>query len=361
MLSRSVSSSSSTNSNGSRPFFERYQKLVGSVASGVGASKSRSASLFEGTSRSRPADTPSPTFTSFVSPLIDSPPMSRLPITSSSMNVRPDDEFAYSSKSHTSPGSPHSHDSRSTGSSLQPTQTTSSSLYSNSPRSRKLSLADDVPVRLTASQSTPSHLASYVEASAARTNLCLPEPVTPKSRARNASGKSRKNLDACLEDLRLMTDEEEGEDDILDDFYGSSYDEDDSVRTPRAPTAGGSGERRLPHSRSSPAIASPTMVPKPVAPPPRPSHRKCTTCRVEFPELQTQRSGDGQRFCRPCYADRFLPKCRKCREPIEGGAVTSSDGKVVGKVRSQPSLALADTAAVSSALLLVFPVLGAIP
>lgn len=45
-----------------------------------------------------------------------------------------------------------------------------------------------------------------------------------------------------------------------------------------------------------------------------------------------QKAGDGQTFCKGCYAERYLPKCRKCRKAIEGGAVTSSDGKVLGKV-----------------------------
>lgn len=59
----------------------------------------------------------------------------------------------------------------------------------------------------------------------------------------------------------------------------------------------------------------------------------CTTCRRACSQPEIQRAGDGQTFCRPCYADRFLPKCRKCKLPIEGGAVASSDGKVLGKVR----------------------------
>lgn len=41
---------------------------------------------------------------------------------------------------------------------------------------------------------------------------------------------------------------------------------------------------------------------------------------------------DGQSFCRECYAQLYLPKCRKCRLPIEDKAIGSEDGKVKGKV-----------------------------
>lgn len=41
---------------------------------------------------------------------------------------------------------------------------------------------------------------------------------------------------------------------------------------------------------------------------------------------------DGQSFCSECYAQLYLPKCRKCRLPIEDKAIGSGDGKVKGKV-----------------------------
>lgn len=60
---------------------------------------------------------------------------------------------------------------------------------------------------------------------------------------------------------------------------------------------------------------------------------KCTTCRSLLPVNQQMTSGDGgQVFCKPCYEERFLPKCRKCSKAISGGSVASSDGKVSGKV-----------------------------
>lgn len=102
---------------------------------------------------------------------------------------------------------------------------------------------------------------------------------------------------------------------------------------------GNPSSNNLPEATSSPP--PPRPPPKQGEPqrPQEPTRRTpltfstCTTCREGFEEWETQRSGDGQTFCLPCYADRFLPKCRKCRLPIEGGAVTSSDGKVAGKVR----------------------------
>lgn len=39
-------------------------------------------------------------------------------------------------------------------------------------------------------------------------------------------------------------------------------------------------------------------------------------------------------FCTECYANLYLPKCRKCRKAIEGKAIGSGDGKVKGKVRT---------------------------
>ncbi|PLW08201.1 hypothetical protein PCASD_23259 [Puccinia coronata f. sp. avenae] len=36
-------------------------------------------------------------------------------------------------------------------------------------------------------------------------------------------------------------------------------------------------------------------------------------------------------FCSGCYAELYLPKCRKCAQPIERGAVTDRVGKVLGK------------------------------
>lgn len=36
-------------------------------------------------------------------------------------------------------------------------------------------------------------------------------------------------------------------------------------------------------------------------------------------------------LCMPCYRERYLPQCRKCKEPIEGRAIGSGDGKVRGR------------------------------
>ncbi|ORY88847.1 hypothetical protein BCR35DRAFT_262950 [Leucosporidium creatinivorum] len=102
---------------------------------------------------------------------------------------------------------------------------------------------------------------------------------------------------------------------------------------PRAPAA-------LPYSHSSPTLTSRT-APSPIngsslsnesrtAPLAAPAER-CTTCRKGVSGNEMQKGGDGHVFCRTCYAERFLPDCRRCRRKIEGGAVTSSDGKVAGK------------------------------
>jgi hypothetical protein len=135
---------------------------------------------------------------------------------------------------------------------------------------------------------------------------------------------------------------------------GADDKREDPMTTPKASTSS-----RMPTSRSTPALAA-KMPPPPMnlppsgsvpdlcavasrsgssastssssKPAPSSAPKSCTTCRRPLlSRSDSQLSGDGQPFCRPCFADRFLPKCRKCQKAIEGGAVTSSDGKVVGK------------------------------
>lgn len=150
------------------------------------------------------------------------------------------------------------------------------------------------------------------------------------------------DLDEVLEDLRLMTEENQEEPAVLDQFFGRPGDEyEDRAPPPRLPI--------LPYSQSSPTLMSAT-IPSPInagapstssrgvdrlasKPTPAPTER-CTTCRKPVAGADLQKGGDGHLFCRSCYNERFLPECRRCRKKIEGGAVTSSDGKVAGKVRS---------------------------
>lgn len=131
----------------------------------------------------------------------------------------------------------------------------------------------------------------------------------------------------------------------MDDFFSEEEEGDDNdalALTPRPFKRG-----TMPSSRSTPSIPSASMNASASMSSALNSRlsrdgrkddsRQCTTCRRSHKEWQIQRAGDGQVFCRPCYADRFLPKCRKCTKAIEGGAVTSSDGKVTGKVGSRVS------------------------
>lgn len=139
-----------------------------------------------------------------------------------------------------------------------------------------------------------------------------------------------------------MTEEDQEEPAVLDQFFGRPSDEyEDRAPPPRLPI--------LPYSQSSPTLMSAT-IPSPInagtpstsssgfdrlasKPTPAPTER-CTTCRKPVAGADLQKGGDGHLFCRSCYNERFLPECRRCRKKIEGGAVTSSDGKVAGKVRS---------------------------
>lgn len=181
-------------------------------------------------------------------------------------------------------------------------------------------------------------------------------------------------LDGYLNHLRFGSEESHegnGAQGFLDEQYASRrYSRGEGKREDPMTTPKASSSSRMPTSRSTPALA--TGVPAQAGVPPsgsvpdfslassssaarggtassssttptaasssssvpKPSSRthSCTTCqRSLLSRSEIQCSGDGQPFCRPCFADRFLPKCRKCQRAIEGGAVTSSDGKVVGK------------------------------
>lgn len=59
----------------------------------------------------------------------------------------------------------------------------------------------------------------------------------------------------------------------------------------------------------------------------------CDSCNQSI-KIGNPVERDGQSFCNECYAQLYLPKCRKCRLPIEDKAIGSGDGKVKGKVSS---------------------------
>ncbi|GAA5951069.1 hypothetical protein JCM8115_005046 [Rhodotorula mucilaginosa] len=180
---------------------------------------------------------------------------------------------------------------------------------------------------LTASYSSPADLAG----------LTVPStPASYTSRPRDDPA-SPSGLDACLADLQLLAEDDavvdEGAAGLMIRGFGDTQDAHSPILgteqqppqplTARSPTP---RSRRLPTRQDSFEIR---QVPSHLA------HQDSITCAVCRAPLATaddlRRAGDGQAFCRPCYADRFLPKCRKCCKPIEGGAVTSSDGKVTGK------------------------------
>lgn len=388
-LSRSVSSTSSLSSSvGSKPrqlpFFEKYQQLVGKAGAGSTASIDTKASSFSQSNNSKllssgvqtPPLTPSPIFapnlSSSPSPSqVAFPPQRQQHNSNASSDSRRQGSVESRSLSRqgvgresvtelpyaSSIGSRSQSSSSRRGAGLS--ETPSSSILSSSPpRSRKISIPAPRALReptvdfssstssslnsnsdnrntIKASQSTPSKLSGYASNGGGH------------QRGRTGPKGSAGALDACLEDLLKMTNDGEEQDDGIS-FYGrdsfeSSYNnsqhhhhhhhhtEDTSqVSTPRPPK-----RTPLPHSQSTPSISS-TATPPLFAlnnKPPRPQSSQCTTCRKTVREAEIQKAGDGQVFCRPCYAERFLPKCRKCKLPIEGGAVASSDGKVLGKVR----------------------------
>ncbi|GAA6031740.1 hypothetical protein JCM8097_001963 [Rhodosporidiobolus ruineniae] len=412
-LSRSVgSTTSSASASSSRlPFFEKYQKQYGASGSnggnmagvGAGMGMPRSGTMDNLASTAR-GGSPSPRLTPAGLPYAPiRSPTSPLPTSSSAPNLgipafaRQDSLPIHYQQRQPSPGPPsHSSrsDSRDTDFPPDLTQThrrqetpESSVLSSSPPRSRKASIPDrgpsprpppaeplppaPLPVRKTSlassassdylaydrregvkpSQSTPANLSSYA---------APPRPGVPPRKD------SAAELDACMEDLRLVADGRTGTpppqsrsrngDSSRRDSYGRPRGgvQDDPLATPKATTPA-----RMPTSRSTPALSGGERLPPPVGSAsltpsgsvpslssssstsssrPSPSSipsspsQSCTTCRRPLPSRSDiTLSGDGQPFCRPCFADRFLPKCRKCRRAIEKGAVTSSDGKIEGK------------------------------
>lgn len=186
-----------------------------------------------------------------------------------------------------------------------------------------------------ASQSTPNSLAGMARSGAAQDN-----------RLRGATKpKTRRELDECMEDLRIMTedDDRDGGAALLNEFFverpqskwAGTSDPRSTVKPPRLPfnqpPASNAGLTTSPslaalRSNSSNSVARPQAVPTR-----RPTNVACSACHKLFDPASATLSGEQMPFCRPCYADRFLPRCRKCNEPITGGAVSSSDGKVAGK------------------------------
>ncbi|GAA5967478.1 hypothetical protein JCM11641_000559 [Rhodosporidiobolus odoratus] len=416
-MSRSVGSNHSQSSSSSSrlPFFERYQKQYGSgggpsgnmAGVGVGTtSMSRSAALDNMAPSYRGGGSPSPRLAAAGFPFAPTrSPTAPFPASSSAPSLSvpayhrqdsapPDFPQSYPAPPlnrarQPSPGPPFQRNDRSdsrdsdflaSSSAASPSvaafthqrqDTPESSIHSSSPpRSRNISFSDRAaptppptqplpqPPSRTPSQ-TSSNSSNYLPYH--RRETIKPSQSTPvdlssyaAKRKNSASGSGSNALDACLEDLRLLSgegdpDEVDGAQSMLDDFFagkktdsyghsGVGGTEHDPLATPKAtrmPTsrstpalAGGVNARTaLPASGSVPASLSSTTSSSRVKP-----AKSCTTCSRPLPSSHdVQLSGDGQPFCRPCFADRFLPKCRKCRKAIEGGAVTSSDGKVVGK------------------------------
>ncbi|GAA6002048.1 hypothetical protein JCM10207_003051 [Rhodosporidiobolus poonsookiae] len=403
-LSRSVGSNASSASSSRLPFFERYQKQYGpgvgqqngSGLAGVGAggmTRSGTMETFSPPSKhggspsprlASPGFSPTPSFqssgfpfpSSNSAPNLNHPPSQRqdsLPQTRSYRQL-PSQAQQDPMRGHTPPAGLAQLRAQAGNSSPQ-----------DASRSRKVSLkergmsphppAPSAPHRATPSQSSSasSNYLPYDRRDSASLKASQSTPADLSSYARATPPPPRKdstssNLDACLEDLRILTDENDrdsGAQALIDDFiagrrgsYGlDSSDGGDPLATPKAATSSAARSKTgLPSSRSTPALAAGLAAPAPTpsslpssgsvpnlssssstsssasASSSRRPSQSCTTCRRALTSpSETQLSGDGQPFCRPCFAERFLPKCRKCRLPIEGGAVTSSDGKVVGK------------------------------
>ncbi|GJN87502.1 hypothetical protein Rhopal_000451-T1 [Rhodotorula paludigena] len=173
-----------------------------------------------------------------------------------------------------------------------------------------------------ASSAASSRYLPYDRSSASASDSIRSSQSTPADLSALANGAGGPDgLDACLEDLRILAEDGlgmgGGAEAMLDErFYdggamrtqdaralpADGFTADDLLATPRAPT-------RQP---SRPRPSDPT------------NNGIKSSSRSLAPPVPTSLA-----------ANRFLPKCRKCLGAIEGSAVSSKDGKVVGKYHAR--------------------------
>ncbi|GAA6002340.1 uncharacterized protein JCM10292_006610 [Rhodotorula paludigena] len=218
-----------------------------------------------------------------------------------------------------------------------------------------------------ASSAASSRYLPYDRSSASASDSIRSSQSTPADLSALANGPGGPDgLDACLEDLRILAEDGlgmgGGAEAMLDErFYddgamrtqdtralpADGFTADDLLATPRAPTRQPSRPRPSDPTTngtkdSSRPLAPPvptSLAANPASPASPAPLSSCSACHAPLPPTSSssapRRISDGLPFCRPCYADRFLPKCRKCLGAIEGGAVSSKDGKVVGKYHAR--------------------------
>ncbi|BGP46814.1 hypothetical protein JCM10450v2_002662 [Rhodotorula kratochvilovae] len=367
---------------GRLPFFDRYQKFVDTSSAGGGAAGNMAGVGAARSPRLAPAGLPfapqrsptSPLPTSVSAPNL-SVPAQHAPYYPQTTQLAPHEPGPH--RQH-SPVSSRSGTSDSYASSARAERHTrahshrgqdtpeSSVAASSSPRERKESLPSPstIPAAAAAPLVAAAGVARAPSTSSSASSAYLPYDRAPLPQSRStpadlasyaARAGAGDGLDACLEDLRLMAGEEEadGAEEMLEAFFDGRRRTDEYDAAPGAPGGGFTAEDLLATPRASPkrekkaepmAAGLPARAPAPSSSPPAaslkpssssssaPAALACSACRAPLPASSApKRISDGPPFCRACYAARFLPKCRKCQLPIEGGAVTSSDGKITGK------------------------------
>ncbi|GAA5878775.1 hypothetical protein JCM3774_005068 [Rhodotorula dairenensis] len=345
------------------PFFERYQKLVdtsgsnneaAAAAGQVGSAIPRSPQLalanlappFErgGQGLAAPQHQASMS-TSRSEPLLLSPPTPTYPVRKNSLpSPRSPQLPPNHARSGHEPDDEHRDHARQTSRSKKPTRREcvestylAYASFGNDEDGDQLpySQAPTQSETLSSSWSSPANLAGLTVPSphARLDGFAREEPALPAS----PSG-----LDACLADLQLLAEGDgvdEGAAGLMIRGFGGSDDHDKQASLTRK-----RGQQQRQHSSRSPTSRSRSIPPcqdnsDHRRPAPSPA-ATCGVCRAPLDASAAsnglQRSADdGQALCRACYADLYLPKCRKCHTPIEGGAVTSSDGKIAGKYHTQ--------------------------
>ncbi|GAA6055168.1 hypothetical protein JCM3770_002216 [Rhodotorula araucariae] len=337
----------SVTAGGRLPFFDRYQKFVDTAAGGAttagplaGLGSARSPLLapaagFEsgsgpGLASSAPASPLLPTSASA--------PNLSVPSAASAPHVLPG-PGPYRPEAAASPRGEASDFAR-----VQP--------HRQDPALGRRADVDCDPLTRTPSQSSSassSGLPYDRDRDSARASI-VPSRSTPANLAAYAAAAERGDeLNACLDDLRLVA--TGADDEMLAAFSAGQWDggecgtvtdalgTEDVLATPRQgpqrekkPEAAPSSQaERVPPRPPGSLQLSPTQPLARAAAHPAPGF-SCSACHAPLPvPAAPRRVSDGPPFCRTCYAARFRPKCRKCQRAIEGGAVTSSDGKITGK------------------------------
>ena len=147
--------------------------------------------------------------------------------------------------------------------------------------------------------------------------------------ATNRPGNARRGTEADILPSHSLPARRGTESDIRRGHSASGSTEEDRLRPPKPKPSRSQTTPTTPVLSYSPAHFSkgdngPTIKERRVK-------RRCAICNCSLSSSKTPFvERDGQYFCAKDYATRYLPRCRKCSQPVESNAVKSSDGALRG-------------------------------